>query len=109
MTHGNPGPGGSILALSLALLALTPAAPAAAQSVADFYRGRTVTISVGLSAGGGYDLHDRVLAKYFGRHLPGAPAIVVKNSPRAGGLTPGNSLYSALARGGHQLANLERA
>src|SRR5260370_36281623 len=108
MTHGNPGPGGSILALSLALLALTTAAPAVAQSVADFYRGRTVTISVGLSAGGGYDLHARVLAKYFGRHLPGAPAIVVKNSPGAGGLTLVNSLYSALARDGTELATFER-
>src|SRR5260370_39024810 len=106
MTHGNPGPGGSILALSLALLALTPAAPAAAQSVADFYRGRTVTISVGLSAGGGYDLHARVLAKYFGRHLPGAPAIVVKNSPGAGGLTPVNSLYSPLGRARTDLGTL---
>src|SRR5260370_16017933 len=108
MTHGNPGPGGSILALSLALLALTTAAPAVAQSVADFYRGRTVTISVGLSAGGGYDLHARVLAKYFGRHLPGAPAIVVKNSPGAGGLTLGDSLYSALARDGTELATFQR-
>src|SRR5260370_21512038 len=108
MTHGNPGPGGSILALSLALLALTTAAPAVAQSVADFYRGRTVTISVGLRAGGGYDLNARVLAKYFGRHLPGAPAIVVKNSPGAGGLTLVNSLYSALARDGTELATFER-
>src|SRR5260370_31830228 len=108
MTHGNPGPGGSILALSLALLALTRAAAAAAQSVADLYSGRTVTISVGLSAGGGYDLHARVLAKYCGRHLPGAPAIVVKNSPGAGGLALVNSLYSALARDGTELATFGR-
>jgi tripartite-type tricarboxylate transporter receptor subunit TctC len=99
---------GPILALSLALLALAPAAPAAAQSVADFYRGRTVTISVGLSAGGGYDLHARVLARYFGKHLPGTPAVVVKNAPGAGGLTLVNSLYSALPRDGSELATFER-
>jgi len=61
-------------AAAAALLLFAP--PAAAQSVADFYRGRTVTISVGLSAGGGYDLHARVLARFLGKHLPGAPAVV---------------------------------
>ena len=94
------------LAAAAALLLLT--APAAAQSVADFYRGRTVTISVGLSAGGGYDLHARVLARFLGRHLPGAPAVVVKNAPGAGGLTLVNALYSTLARDGTELATFER-
>jgi tripartite-type tricarboxylate transporter receptor subunit TctC len=96
----------SILALSLACM--VPAAPAAAQPAADFYRGRTVTISVGLSAGGGYDLHARVLARYLGKHLPGAPAIVVKNAPGAGGLTLVNALSSTLARDGSELATFER-
>src|SRR5580693_6381847 len=95
--------GGTILALWLAL-----ALAARAQSVADFYRGRTLTISVGLSAGGGYDLHARVLARFFGKHLPGAPAIVVKNAPGAGGLTLVNALYSTLARDGTELATFER-
>jgi tripartite-type tricarboxylate transporter receptor subunit TctC len=99
---------GSTLALSLALVALALPPPAAAQSVADYYRGRTVTISVGLSAGGGYDLHARVLARYFGKHLPGTPAIVVKNAPGAGGLTLVNSLYSTLARDGTEVATFER-
>src|ERR1700674_5065696 len=99
-------PCGKLLVLSVALAAF--ALPAAAQWGADFYRGRTVTISVGLSAGGGYDLHARVLARYFGGHLPGAPAIVVKNAPGAGGLTLVNSLYSTLARDGTELATFER-
>jgi tripartite-type tricarboxylate transporter receptor subunit TctC len=103
MTDRKLGYGGSILAAWLAC-----AAPAAAQSVADFYRGRTVTLSVGLSAGGGYDLHARVLARFFGKHLPGAPAIVVKNAPGAGGLTLVNALYSTLARDGSELATFER-
>ncbi|HEY6254613.1 MAG TPA: hypothetical protein VIY51_02360 [Xanthobacteraceae bacterium] len=98
--------GGSILALAFALLA--PAAPAAAQAVADFYRGKTVTISVGLSAGGGYDLHARVLARYFGKHLPGAPAVLVKNAPGAGSLTLVNALYATLPRDGTELATFER-
>jgi tripartite-type tricarboxylate transporter receptor subunit TctC len=102
MTHVTPAVGAAILALLLA------AAPATAQSVADFYRGRTITVSVGLSAGGGYDLHARVLAKYFGRHVPGAPAVVVKNVPGAGGLTLVNALYTTLPRDGSELATFER-
>jgi tripartite-type tricarboxylate transporter receptor subunit TctC len=94
---------GSILLLWLAL-----AVPVAAQSPADFFRGRTVTISVGSSAGGGYDLHARVFAKYFGRHLPGAPAVLVKNSLGAGGLTLVNALYTTLARDGTELATFDR-
>jgi tripartite-type tricarboxylate transporter receptor subunit TctC len=99
---------GNHLLLWLALAALYAPAPAAAQSVADFYRGRTVNISVGLSAGGGYDLHARVLARFLGKHVPGAPAIVVKNAPGAGGLTLVNALYSTLARDGSELATFER-
>jgi tripartite-type tricarboxylate transporter receptor subunit TctC len=81
---------------------------AVAQSPADFYHGRTVTISVGVSAGGGYDLHARVLAKYFGRHLPGTPSIVVKNSPGGAGLTLVNSLNTTLARDGTEIATFDR-
>ena len=85
MWHGGTRYGASILLFALTLGA--PAARADPQSVADFYRGKTLTISVGLSAGGGYDLHARLLAKYFGRHLPGTPTVVVKNAPGAGSLT----------------------
>jgi tripartite-type tricarboxylate transporter receptor subunit TctC len=103
-TRRRLGLAASILAPSLAFAPM----PAAAQSVADFYRGRTVTISVGLSAGGGYDLHARVLARYLGKHLPGTPAVVVKNAPGAGGLTLVNALSSTLARDGSELATFER-
>jgi len=105
------GHGGTRCGASIVLLALTLGAGAARadpQSVADFYRGKTLTISVGLSAGGGYDLHARLLAKYFGRHLPGAPAVVVKNAPGAGSLTLVNALYATLPRDGTELATFER-
>ena len=108
MAQSNPETGGSILLMCLALAVLALPTPVAAQSVADFYHGRTITISVGLSAGGGYDLHARVLARVFGKHLPGAPAVVVKNAPGAGGLTLVNALYSTLARDGTELATFER-
>jgi tripartite-type tricarboxylate transporter receptor subunit TctC len=94
---------GLILSLVLACTAL-----ASAQSVADFYRGKTVTVTVGLAAGGGYDLHARVLAKYLGRHIPGMPAVVVKNSPGAGGLALVNALSSSVSRDGTEIATFDR-
>ena len=59
--------------------------PVAAQdAVAQFYRGKTVTIIVGSSAGGGYDTYGRLMARFFSRHVPGNPAVVAQNMPGAG-------------------------
>jgi tripartite-type tricarboxylate transporter receptor subunit TctC len=64
------------VALALGMAALAPAAPAAAQ---DFYKGKTLTIVVGFSAGGGFDLDARLLARHMGRHLAGNPDVIVQN------------------------------
>jgi tripartite-type tricarboxylate transporter receptor subunit TctC len=64
--------------------AIAAAAPAAAQ---DFYRGKTITIMVGFSPGGGFDLNARVLARHIGRHIPGNPIVVIQNMPGAGSMT----------------------
>ena len=61
------------------VLALAIHTPAHAQSVADFYRGKTISLYVGFPPGGGYDLYARVVAPYFARHIPGNPTIVVKS------------------------------
>src|SRR5579859_5737164 len=72
---------------TLAMLALVtlPAAiePATAE---DFYRGKTLTMIVGFSAGGGFDVNGRLLARHIGRHIPGNPDIVVQNLPGAASL-----------------------
>ena len=74
-----------IAALAAALLACCWALPVAAQdAVAQFYRGKTVTIVVGSTAGGGYDTYARLLGRYLGKHLPGEPTVVVSNMPGAG-------------------------
>jgi tripartite-type tricarboxylate transporter receptor subunit TctC len=52
---------------------------AAADPVADFYRGKSISLYVGFPPGGGYDLYARVVAPYFTRHIPGNPAIVIKS------------------------------
>jgi tripartite-type tricarboxylate transporter receptor subunit TctC len=94
----------------LAGLALSSvaAAPAAAQSVADFYKGKTVTIWVGYSAGGGYDTYARTVAAHMGRHIPGHPNIVVKNKPGAGSLRLTNDLYNTLPKDGTAIAVVGR-
>jgi tripartite-type tricarboxylate transporter receptor subunit TctC len=66
------------------VFAFGAAPPAAAE---DFYRGKTLTIMVGLSVGGGFDLNARVLARHIGRHIPGNPVVVVQNMVGAGSLT----------------------
>jgi tripartite-type tricarboxylate transporter receptor subunit TctC len=105
-----PKPWSTLIRPALAgLIAFSWTAAACADPVADFYRGRTVTVSVGFSAGGGYDLHARTLARYLGRHIPGMPSIVVKNAPGAAGLTLVNSLYNSAARDGTEIATFDRA
>jgi tripartite-type tricarboxylate transporter receptor subunit TctC len=66
-----------LLACALTLVAHAPAQ--AQQAVADFYRGKTISLYVGFPPGGGYDLYARVVAPYFARRIPGQPAIVIKS------------------------------
>jgi tripartite-type tricarboxylate transporter receptor subunit TctC len=83
--------------------------PASAQSVEQFYRGRTVTMLVGTAPGGINDISARLVARYLGHFIPGNPAIVVQNNPGAGGLITGNRLYNNAERDGSVLAKFERA
>ena len=59
----------------------------------DFYKGKTVRIVVGFSAGGGFDTYARVLSRHLPRHIPGSPTIIVDNMPGAGSLIAANHLY----------------
>jgi tripartite-type tricarboxylate transporter receptor subunit TctC len=75
---------------------------------AEFYQGKTVTIMVGSSPGGGYDGDARMVARHLGRHLPGAPTIIVQNMPGARGLAAANNLYNLAKRDGTVMGILER-
>src|ERR1044071_375924 len=70
-------------AVLLAALAFSADA-AQAQSVEEFYKGRNVSMMIGFSAGSGYDIYARLLARYMGRYIPGRPNIVAQNMPGAG-------------------------
>ena len=74
--------------------------PAQAQPVADFYRGKTVNMLVGVGAGGEYDLLARTLAKYLTRHIPGNPVVVTQNMTGASGLKMANFMYTQAPRDG---------
>jgi tripartite-type tricarboxylate transporter receptor subunit TctC len=93
----------AVLVAGLAL-----AAPARADPVADFYRGRTLTLVVGYGPSGGYDLLGRLMARHLGRHVPGHPSIVVQNMPGAGSLRATNWLYSVAPRDGTVLGIFAR-
>jgi len=90
------------------VVALLLAASARAQSVEDFYRGKTVTILVGFTAGGGYDLYARLLGRHIGRHIPGNPTVVVQNMPGAGSLKATQYIYGVAPKDGTVLATVSR-
>ncbi|MBX9778357.1 MAG: hypothetical protein K2Y71_28585 [Xanthobacteraceae bacterium] len=86
-----------VLGVMTLLLAMVPAH---AQSVADFYRGKTIQMLIGYTAGGGYDLNARVLARHMGKHIPGNPNIVAQNMAGAGSLRLANFLYNVAPKDG---------
>lgn len=76
------------------------AQPAGTETVAEFYRGKTLNIVVGHEAGTGYDFFGRMLARHISRHLAGAPGAVAQNMPGAGGLRAANWLYNVAPKDG---------
>ena len=74
--------------------------PARADSVSDFYKGKTVQLVVGYGPGGGYDVYARVIARYLGKYIPGTPTVVVVNMPGAGSLRAANFLYKTAPKDG---------
>jgi len=73
----------------------------------DFYRGKTVNLVVSASAGGGYDIMGRTIAKYLGKHIPGNPRVIVSNMPGAGGLTAMNYLYRNAPKDGSFIGGVQ--
>ncbi len=70
------------------------------KAVEDFYRGKTVRLLVGFSAGGGYDTVARLLARHLPRHIPGNPNVVVENMPGASGLIAANYMFHQAPKDG---------
>jgi tripartite-type tricarboxylate transporter receptor subunit TctC len=94
------------LSLSAGWAAMTQAS---AQTVEQFYKGKTITVLVGTSPGGINDITARFAAKHFSRYIPGNPAINVQFTPGGGGLVTANRIFNATEADGLTLAKLERA
>jgi tripartite-type tricarboxylate transporter receptor subunit TctC len=84
----------------LALAALGSSTAASAQPVADFYRGKTLSMVIATSPGGDYDLRARLVARHMSRHIPGEPSIVARNMPGAVGVQAANWLATVAPRDG---------
>ena len=90
------------------LLMAAATAPAAAQTPAEFYKGKRMTLITSASVGGGYDQYARLLAKHMPRFIPGNPTIVVQNMVGADGIRAANYLYKVAAQDGSVIGGLSR-
>jgi tripartite-type tricarboxylate transporter receptor subunit TctC len=80
---------------------------ARAESAADFYHGKTVTMLVSSSPGGGYDVLARAVARFIGKHIPGNPAVIVRNMPGAGGIVATRYVAKQAAPDGLTIAGVQ--
>ena len=94
--------------IAIAAAALVLPSGTHAQSVADFYKGKTVELLIGYSGGGGYDVYARLLARHMGKHIPGNPTIVPRNMPGAGSLVLANWLYNIAPKDGTAIGMIGR-
>jgi tripartite-type tricarboxylate transporter receptor subunit TctC len=89
-----------LVAMAFGLCALSSAQGAKADAIADFYKGKTVSVYIGFSAGGTYDLFGRLVARHLGKHLPGAPTVIAQSMPGAGSFTLANWMYKIAPKDG---------
>lgn len=88
---------------TLIATAASSVAPVQADTIEDFYKGKTITIYVGFGPGGSYDYYPRVFARYMGKHIPGNPSITVQNMPGAGSMLAVNYVYNVAPKDGTAL------
>jgi tripartite-type tricarboxylate transporter receptor subunit TctC len=104
-------PSGRTLTAAAVLAALACAvAPnrADAQSVEQFYKGKTINLYIGFAPGGSYDLFGRMVARYMGKYIPGNPTIVPQNMPGAGSFKAANYMYSVAPKDGTALGEISQ-
>jgi tripartite-type tricarboxylate transporter receptor subunit TctC len=100
-----------VKAVSLAALLLGSfvSTPLAADPVADFYKGKRISMYVGSEPGGGYDSYARLVTRHLGRFIPGNPEFIVMNMPGGGGIRVTNNLYNIAAKDGSAMGTVQRA
>jgi tripartite-type tricarboxylate transporter receptor subunit TctC len=95
-----------VLGIAIAIVATSAGQTsiAFADPVADFYRDKSIDLSIGFGPGGGFDSYARLLARHLGTFIPGNPTVVPRNMPGGGGLVAANYLYNVAPRDGRSLA-----
>ncbi len=94
----------AILRCLLAAAAAMLIAPLAyGQPAEPFFARKTVTIYIGYTPGGSYDLYARLIARHLGRHIPGNPTVVAQNMPGAGSMKAANYVYQVAPKDGTAL------
>jgi tripartite-type tricarboxylate transporter receptor subunit TctC len=89
----------------IAWFAIDFAGPVLAQTaIADFYRGKTFTMIIGSTPGGGYDTYARLIARFMGPHIPGSPSVVVQNMPGASSNVAAAYMFNAAPKDGLEMA-----
>jgi hypothetical protein len=101
--------GHAVRAATAVLLTLLPVSIALAQTVADFYRGKSIDLYISSGVGGGNDLYARTVARHIGKHIPGHPTILPKNMEGAGGMRLANWLYNVGPKDGTVIGAVSRA
>ncbi|HEY6257916.1 MAG TPA: hypothetical protein VIY51_19195 [Xanthobacteraceae bacterium] len=99
---------GAALATAVLLHSAFGNVSAHAQDAAAFFKGRNVNMEIGYSAGGGYDVYARAIARFIGSHIPGKPTVVPKDMPGAGSLRLANWLYTAAPKDGTEIGTIGR-
>src|ERR1700704_3130054 len=95
---------------ALALLTLLATSAAAqAQTAAEFFRGKTVNVYIGVGVGGEYDIQARLVARHLGKHIPGNPTVVPQNMTGAGGVRMINYLYNIAPKDGANIGMIANA
>ena len=96
--------GGLNLFGSAFALALLVAAPACAQSVEEFYRGKTINFVIGYPTAGPPDIYARLVGRHMGKYIPGNPNIIARNMPGAGSLIAANHVFNVAPKDGTTFA-----
>lgn len=98
-----------LVGLAATAVIAASAGTAGAQSVAEFYKGKTVRVIIGYAAGGGYDRYGRQVARHIGRHIPGNPTVIAQNMPGAGSYKAVNYIYNTAPKDGTIFGTFARA
>ena len=94
------------LAVGALAACVLAAAPAGADEVADFYKGKTVTVVVPVSPGGTFHLYAQLVEQHIGRYIPGSPTMILQNRPGAGGVTANAYMMHAAPKDGTMFAEI---